>query len=76
MASPCTAGVAALIRSYFPDLTASQVRTILMKSTTKVKGKVYLPGTKKSTKLKKISVSGGIVNAYKAVKLADKMSKY
>ena len=76
MASPCTAGVAALIRSYFPDLTASQVRTILMKSTTKVKGKLYLPGTKKTTKLRKISVSGGIVNAYKAVKMADKMSKY
>jgi len=76
MASPCTAGVAALIRSYFPDLSAAQVRTILMKSTTKVKKKVYIPGTKKSTKLKKISVTGGIVNAFKAVKMADKMSKY
>ena len=76
MASPCTAGVAALIRSYFPDLTAAQVRTILMKSTTKVKRKVYVPGTKKSTKLKKISVSGGVVNAYKAIKMADKLSKY
>ncbi len=76
MAAPCTAGVAALIRSYFPDLTAAQVRTILLKSTTKVRGKVYLPGTKKSTKLKRISKSGGVVNAYKAVKMADKMSKY
>ena len=76
MASPCTAGVAALIRSYFPDLTAAQVRTILMKSTTKVKKKVYLPGTQKSIKLKKISVTGGVVNAFKAVKLADKMSKF
>lgn len=76
MASPCTAGVAALIRSYFPDLTASQVRTILMKSTTKVKGKVYIPGDKKITKLRKISVSGGVINAYKAVKMADKLSKF
>jgi subtilisin family serine protease len=76
MASPCTAGVAALIRSYFPDLTADQVRDILMKSTTKVKGKVYFPGTKKATKMKNICVAGGIVNAYKAVQLADKLSKY
>ncbi|NUM31034.1 MAG: S8 family serine peptidase [Bacteroidetes bacterium] len=76
MASPCTAGVAALIRAYFPDLTASQVRNIIMKSTVKVKGKVNLPGSNKTTKLKKISVTGGFVNTYKALKLADKMSKY
>lgn len=76
MASPCTAGVAALIRSYFPDLTADQVREILMKSTTKVKGKVYFPGTKKTTKMKNLCVAGGIVNAYKAIQLADKMSKF
>lgn len=76
MASPCTAGVAALIRSYYPDLTAAQVRKILIKSTIKVKGKVNLPGSDKMTKLSKISVSGGFVNAYKALKLADKMSKH
>jgi len=76
MASPCTAGVAALIRSYFPDLTADQVRTILMKSTYKVKGKVYIPGTKKTTKFKTLCVSRGIVNTYKAVEMADKMSKF
>jgi len=76
MASPATAGVAALIRSYFPDLTASQVRTILMKSTTKVKGKVHYPGTTKSTKMKKLCVSKGIVNAYKAISMADKLSKF
>lgn len=76
MASPCTAGVAALIRSYFPDLSAAQVRTILIKSSTKVKGKVYYPGTTKTTKMKNICVSKGIVNTYTAIKLADKMSKY
>jgi cell wall-associated protease len=76
MASPCAAGVAALIRSYFPDLTAAQVRTILIKSVTKMKGKTYLPGTKKAVKLKSICVSGGVINAAKAIKLADKLSKY
>ncbi|MCC6722295.1 MAG: S8 family peptidase [Bacteroidia bacterium] len=76
MASPCTAGVAALIRSYYPDLTAVQVKKILLKSTVKIKGKVNLPGSEKMTKLSKISVTGGFVNAYKALKMADKMSKY
>ncbi len=75
MASPCTAGVAALIRSYYPNLTAAQVRMILIQSTTKVKGKVYIPGTKKATRLKKITVSGGVVNTYNAVMLAEKLSK-
>jgi hypothetical protein len=38
---------------------------------------VSLPGSEeeKKVKLKKISKSGGIVNAYKAVQLADKKSK-
>ncbi|MCB9252141.1 MAG: S8 family serine peptidase [Flavobacteriales bacterium] len=75
MASPVTAGVAALIRSYYPELTASQVRTILMKSVTKVSGKVYYPGTKKLTKMKNLCTSKGIVNAYTALKMAEKMSK-
>jgi subtilisin family serine protease len=76
MASPCTAGIAALIRSYYPDLTAAQVRTILMNSVVKVKGKVYFPGTKKSTKMKNLCVSKGVVNAYKALEMADKLSKF
>ncbi|HZG01205.1 MAG TPA: S8 family serine peptidase [Chitinophagales bacterium] len=77
MASPAAAGVAALIRSYYPDLTAEQVKKIMIKSVYKPKHKVNLPGSEeeKKVKLKKISKSGGIVNAYKAVQLADKKSK-
>lgn len=75
MASPCTAGIAALIRSYYPSLTAAQVRTILMKSVVKVKGQVYYPGTKKATKMKNLCVSRGVVNTVKAIQLAEKMSK-
>lgn len=76
MASPATAGVAALIRSYYPDLTAEQVKKIMIKSVYKPKHKVDLPGSEgKKVKLKKLCKSGGIVNAYKAVQMADKMSK-
>ena len=71
MASPVVAGVAALIRSYFPELTAVQVKSILMSSVTTLKSKVPLPGDdKKKTKYTKLCVSGGIVNAYVAVKFA------
>lgn len=72
MASPVTAGVAALIRSYFPTLTAEQVKEILMKTVTKVDIEVRKPGTKDNVKLKKLCISGGVVNAYKAAELAAK----
>ncbi|MFI5135385.1 MAG: S8 family serine peptidase, partial [Chitinophagales bacterium] len=85
MASPMVAGVAAMIRSYFPSLTAPEVREILIKSCTKMKGKVALPGEQseqdkddqkaKMVKWKQLCVSGGIVNAYKAVELAEKKAK-
>ncbi|HBI40717.1 MAG TPA: hypothetical protein DDY16_07210, partial [Tenacibaculum sp.] len=45
MAAPNTAGVAALIRSYYPQLTASQVKHILMNSGTKINMKVLKPGS-------------------------------
>jgi subtilisin family serine protease len=73
MASPCVAGVAAIIREYFPTLTAKQVKKILMKSVTKVTYKVVLPGREDTyVTYKDLCVSGGMVNAYKAVQLALK----
>lgn len=72
MASPIAAGVAALIRSYFPDLTAKQVRKILMASAVKESSKVTVPGIKTEAKISDISVSGGMINSYEAVKLASK----
>ncbi|MBK8955959.1 MAG: S8 family peptidase [Saprospiraceae bacterium] len=72
MASPVVAGVAALLRSYFPELTAKQVRKIILKSTAKPDYEVINPGTKKTEKLNKMSVTGGLVNVYEAVQLALK----
>jgi subtilisin family serine protease len=71
MASPVTAGVAAVIRSYYPELTAAEVKEIIMQSAVKVKGKVQVPGTKKKVKMTELCVSGGLVNLYEAVKLAE-----
>lgn len=74
MASPVTAGVAALVLSYFPDLKAEQVKDILMKSVRGVEVKVNQPGTGEEVKFSSLSVSGGIINAYEAIKMAESMS--
>ena len=71
MASPMTAGVAALLRSYFPKLTAVQVKEILMKSSYRPDITVRKPGRSTQTiPFKNLSRSGGLLNAYEAVKMA------
>lgn len=70
MAAPCVVGVAALLRSYFPKLTAVQVKEILMKSAYKPNLMVRVPGTNRMAPFSTLSISGGIVNAAEAVKLA------
>lgn len=72
MASPIAAGVAALLRSYYPSLTAKQVKKIIMKSTVVNSELVDLPKTESKVKLSEISVSGGFINAAKAIELASK----
>ena len=74
MACPATVGVAAVLMSYFPDLTAAQVRDILRQSTRKFDGlKVTKPGSKDQVEFSQLSSTGGLVNAYEAVKLAMTM---
>jgi len=73
MAAPVTAGVAAVLRSYFPSLTAEQVKDIMMTTVTPVTQKVKKPGHKDGDPLvdfSSLSKSGGVVNAYLAVKKA------
>ncbi|HMP13338.1 MAG TPA: S8 family serine peptidase [Saprospiraceae bacterium] len=70
MAAPVAAGVAATLRSYFPELTAKQVKDIMMKSVIPVSGKVKKPGSDELVNFNRLSVSGGVVNMYQAVELA------
>jgi subtilisin family serine protease len=71
MASPVVAGIAALILEYFPSLTAEQVKYVIEKSVVKPDIKVTNPGTGETVGLEDICKSGGIVNAYEAIKLAS-----
>ena len=72
MAAPSAAGVAALVRSYYPKLSASQVKHILMNSGLKIDFEVIKPGTQdEKVPFSELSVSGRIVNAYNALQMAD-----
>ncbi|WP_375240212.1 S8 family peptidase [Polaribacter sp.] len=74
MAAPSSAGVAALVRSYYPQLSASQVKHILMNSGLKVNFDVIKPGTKdEKVPFSDLSVSGRVVNAYNALIMADRI---
>ena len=76
MASPVVAGLAALIWSYYPNFSAVQVKDVIMKSVTKVDTKVKIKdeGGSKKVNFSELSVSGGIVNAYNALLIAEKMN--
>lgn len=70
MASPVVAGLAALLLEYFPTLSARQIKDVIERSAVPLSDSVRTPGTGKLTTLNNLSKTGGLVNAYEAVKLA------
>ena len=68
-----TSGVAAFILSYFPELTAPQVKQILLDSSTKYDIDIKVKDS--LVNFKNLSQSGGIVNALEAIKLAKEVSE-
>lgn len=78
MAAPVVSGIAAVIREYFPRLSARQVKYVIEQSVVKPTDQVIKPGLRRKkgvppekVELSEICTSGGIVNAYEAVKLAS-----
>jgi len=73
MAAPVVTGLAALILSRYPALTAAQVKDIIMKSVVKVDHPVTVRSgnSPQSVPFSDLCVSGGVVNAYNALKLAE-----
>jgi cell wall-associated protease len=76
MAAPVVSGLAALIRSRYPALTAVQVKDIIMRSVTKIKHSVNVVdnGMRTSVPFTAVCISGGVVNAYSALKLAAEVA--
>ncbi|MEP6491474.1 MAG: S8 family peptidase [bacterium] len=76
MAAPVVTGLAALLMDYYPNLTASDVKRIIMTSVSRHADQmVTKPGSETSkVNFGSLSVTGGIVNAYNAVKMAEDVS--
>ena len=72
MASPVVAGIAALVLEYYPNLTAKQLKYVIEHSVTKFPSLIVkVPGGDDKAAFSTLSVTGGIVNAYNALKLAS-----
>ena len=77
MAAPVVSGLAALLRAYFPKLNALEVKEIILKSVTKIDQKVKVKTTNgvERVHFSEVCLTGGIVNAYKAIELAMKTTR-
>ena len=75
MAAPVVTGVAALILEYFPSLTPEEVKYCIEKSAIQPAAKAKKPGSENDlVPLSELSSSGGILNAYGAVKMASQIA--
>lgn len=74
MASPGVAGIAALIFSQYPKLTAAQVKQIIMQSGLPINRDVVVDQSQPAMPFSKSSQSGKIANAYNALILASKVN--
>lgn len=74
MASPVTAGVAAFLLSYYPALTAQQLKYAIEKSALPHSGSVKMPGSDESVSLAALSKTGGVINAFEAAKIAAQLT--
>ena len=71
MAAPSVSGVAAIILSYYPNLSPNAVRKVLMESVVKIDYELELGYDREQTKMDAISKTGGVVNAYNALLYAS-----
>lgn len=70
MASPVAAGAAALIWAYFPHMTSQQVKEVLFETVNKSDAIVKVGSEGDERKFSDLSVTGGVIDVNKAVRLA------
>ena len=71
MACPVVAGTAAFILGYYPKLSAKQLKYVIEKTAKAPVEDVNIPGTEEKTTLGELSKTGGLLNAFAAIKLAS-----
>ena len=71
MATPVVAGIAAVLKAYFPQLTPADLKRIIMASAVPCHTQVLRPGSKQLVDFATLSRAGGVVNLYEAVRLAS-----
>lgn len=73
MAAPGVAGIAALIRSQYPKLSAAKVKQIILNSGLPITRKVIVGGNSEDVRpFSELCTSGKIANAYNALVMASK----
>jgi subtilisin family serine protease len=76
MAAPMVAGVAAMLKSYFPTMTMAEIKDVMLKSSVSYKGKKHMkPGTEDLVDFASLSVTGAVVNVKNAVKMCKEIEK-
>ncbi|WP_379712363.1 S8 family peptidase [Flavobacterium sp. GCM10027622] len=75
LAAPVVSGTAALIWSYYPNLTVQQVKQIILESGTKIDFEVNAPTLNKKVPFSELSKTGRVLNVFNAMELAEKWSK-
>jgi subtilisin family serine protease len=76
-AAPVVSGIAAMLMAYYPDLTAADVRRIILESAVPLRDVLVVrPGGDAASQIRfgELSATGAIVNAYRAVQMAERLT--
>jgi subtilisin family serine protease len=76
MAAPVVSGLAALVMSYYPTLSAADVKRIILESATSYGDRMVARpgGSGAQVRFGELSATGGVVNAYAAVRMAEEVA--
>jgi len=75
MAAPVVSGIAALLMAHYPSLKAADVKRILLETATRRPDQMVVPpGGGQPVRFGTLSATGGVVNAYEAVRAAERVA--
>lgn len=76
MAAPMVSGVAALLKSYFPEMSMNEIKDVMLKSAKSYKGvQQYKPGSEEMVDFGTLSVTGAVIDLKAAVKMCLAIEK-